>query len=191
MKSGLAAEILVIRHAPTRSDGGLAGRRDLPCDLPPPERLAEIQAALPAPERLWVSPALRCRMTAAAFFPGLEGREDSRLWEQDFGEWEGLAYDKLPDLGPLSGAALARHRPPGGESFADLCRRLRPALREAAREGGRIAIVAHAGVARGALALALGSPGRGLAFEIAPLSSTMIRALPGGGWSVGWVNRAP
>ena len=82
--------------------------------------------------------------------------------------------------------SLADHRPPGGESFADVCARVAPAL--AALPGGRTAIVAHAGVARAALALALGSPGLGLAFEVAPLSLTVLRRHPGG-WSVACVNR--
>lgn len=195
LSPGFGTEILLVRHAPTRGDGGLAGRRDLPCDLPGAEKLAAVRAAVGEPDRLWVSPARRCRATAAALFPESPAHEDPRLWEQDFGAWEGLPYAEIPDLGPLSGAALARHRPPGGESFADLCKRLRPALREAAglrgRGGGRVAVVAHAGTVRGALALALGSPGRALAFEVAPLSVSMVRALPGGGWSVGYANRIP
>ncbi len=181
-----ATEILLIRHAPARTGGRLAGRSDVPADLPGAAALAALRAGVGGLDRLVVSPALRCRQTAEAVFPGLPATADARLWEQDFGAWEGADPASLPDLGPLSGAALADHRPPGGESFADVCARVAPAL--AALPGGRTAIVAHAGVARAALALALGSPGLGLAFEVAPLSLTVLRRHPGG-WSVACVNR--
>src|SRR5690606_38603962 len=102
--------------------------------------------------------------------------------------WEGLEYQALPDLGTLSAGDLALHCPPGGESFADLCDRVVPAL-NAAVEPGATAIVAHAGTIRAALAAAIGHPGAALAFEIAPLSATALIALPGGGFSVAYVNR--
>ena len=115
---------------------------------------------------------------------------DARLWEQDFGAWEGMAFDALPDLGDLSRDALAGHRPPQGESFADLCARVTPALQDIAQTGDSV-IVAHAGVIRAALALALDTIPGALAFEIAPLSLTELRFLPGYGWSIGSVNERP
>ncbi len=113
---------------------------------------------------------------------------DERLWEQDFGDWEGVALTAMPDLGPLAPEALAAHRPPNGESFVDLCSRSRPAFQELATRGGRIAVVAHAGTVRAMLALVLRSPGAALAFQIAPLSLTFITTPDSVGWSIGRVN---
>ena len=82
--------------------------------------------------------------------------------------------------------AQAAHRPPGGESFLDVCQRIGPAVREMAAAGD-VTVVAHAGTVRAALALAVG-PTAALAFEVAPLSVTRLRALPGGGWAIAEVN---
>lgn len=179
----MQTEFHLIRHAALPPGTGLTGRGDPEVSAPPPAGWR--------PDRLLISPARRARITAAGLFPDVAAEADPRLWEQDFGAWEGRALDTLPDLGPLSGAELAAHRPPGGESFADLCARLAPAL-QAAATGGRVAIVAHAGTVRGALALALASPAAALAFEVAPLSSTGLRAVgvgAGRSWAIRWVNR--
>ena len=189
-KLSKSAELLILRHAPLAESGVMAGRRDAAAQPVDSAQALRIRAAAGEAARLWVSPARRCRTTATAIFPDLAAQEDFRLWEQDFGLWEGRAYDALPDLGRLSAAELAAHRAPSGESFADLCARLAPALREAAALGGRSVICAHAGIARGALAWALGSAAAGMAFEIAPLSLTLIRLAPGGaGASIAYVNR--
>lgn len=181
-------EILLIRHAPARHGGCLAGRRDVAADLPPEARLKALRAAVGA-ARLLASPARRCVETALALWPEGAGlATDARLWEQDFGAWEGRAFADLPDLGALAPAALAAHVPPGGESFAALCARTAPAL--CGLGPGRVAIVAHAGTVRAALALATGSVAGALAFQVAPLSLTRIFMLPGGQWSVAEVNRS-
>ena len=118
----------ILRHAPALTEGRLAGRRDVPADCSDHAALARVKARIGAAEQVICSPALRCRQTATAL--GLTwDSTDPALWEQDFGAWEGLPFDALPDLGPLETAQLARHRPPGGESFADLCARITPARR--------------------------------------------------------------
>lgn len=182
-----AARLRIIRHAPARHGGAMAGRRDVAADLGDGAALAALRDHLGAVGRVVTSPALRCVQTTNALFPGHVTRQDARLWEQDFGAWEGVAFDALPDLGPLSRAELAAHCPPAGESFADLCARIWPVLPEIA-QGGDALIVAHAGVVRAALALALDTVPGGLAFEVAPLSVTDLRFMPGHGWSVGCVN---
>jgi alpha-ribazole phosphatase len=191
-----ATDLLLIRHAPADNGGLLAGRRDVGAFLPGAAELEARRQLIGVPDRLITSPARRCKMTLEALFgtaPATgKATEDARLWEQDFGLWEGISPADLPDLGPLSRDALAQHRPPQGESFADVCARTTPALLAAA-SGGRVAVVAHAGVIRAALSWALGVPAAGLGFEIAPLSVTLIRVLPDAGalnFSIAYVNRS-
>lgn len=190
-----AARLFLIRHAPACDGGALAGRRDVAADLSDRGALAGMRARLDAlgVTKVLCSPAQRCVMTAQALWPeAAEFAQDARLWEQDFGAWEGVAYSDLPDLGPLSSAELARHAPPGGESFADICARVAPVLDGLRAAPAPLAVVAHAGVVRAALALALGDVAPALRFQIAPLSLTEVQAVPGHGWSIGCVNwRAP
>ena len=182
-------EIMLIRHAPALAEGRMAGRRDVDADCSDALAFAALRGAVGAVDHWRVSPARRCVQTATMLWPDLAVPEDARLWEQDFGAWEGVAFAELPDLGALSVQALAAHRPPEGESFLDLSARVTPALQEVSALGGRVAVVAHAGVIRAALGLALGAAELGLAFQIAPLSLTTIIALPGGAFSIAGVNR--
>lgn len=177
----------MLRHAPARTDGRLCGRTDVPAVLPPSADAGRLAEVLAGTRRRVTSPALRCLQTAGALWPGPAVPSDPRLWEQDFGDWDGRPAADIPDLGPLSRKALAEHRPPGGESFHDLCARVWPALEDAAGAGDA-AVVAHAGTVRAALALALGDPADALAFEIAPLSVTRLVRLGDASWSVRAVN---
>jgi alpha-ribazole phosphatase len=182
------SDILLIRHAPAVDGGMLAGRRDIAADTGDAAALARVRARVGIAARLVVSPALRCRQTCAALWPEARAVADPRLWEQHFGAWEGVAYADLPDLGAIDAAALADHAPPDGESFADQCRRVAPALDDLGHRPGRTVVVAHAGTIRAALAHVLGAPGPALAFRIDPLSVT--RLIPGaGGWAIGGVNQ--
>lgn len=181
------AELTLIRHAPVVPDGRVYGRRDLAADLDDTASLDALRAMLPPPARLITSPALRCRQTATALWPETDATPCAELWEQNFGTWEGLAFGDIPDLGPLPRTDLANHRPPGGESFADVCTRVAPAFEAMASEGSATLVV-HAGTVRAALALALGSVCGALAFEIAPLSVTRIARLPGGDFIIQGVN---
>ncbi|GLS86539.1 hypothetical protein GCM10010873_15130 [Cypionkella aquatica] len=184
-----ATELLLIRHAPAVTEGRMAGRRDVAADCSNALAFAALRGAIGQADHILISPALRCVQTAATLWPDASPVQDPRLWEQDFGAWEGVPYSDLPDLGPLSPADLAAHRPPQGESFLDLSARCTPALQDAIKLGGRVVIVAHAGVIRAALGLALAAPEQGLRFQIAPVSLTSLIALPGGAFSIAGVNR--
>lgn len=167
---------------------------DVPAELGDPTVWAPLQRLVAEVPHKVCSPALRCRQTAGALWPADDNIDtDPRLWEQDFGAHDGLDFASIPDLGPLTQAELAAYRPPNGESFADMVVRVGPvieALADMARASGPVAVVAHAGTARAALALALGTVPPALGFEIAPWSVTRLRA-HGAGLSVIATNWRP
>jgi alpha-ribazole phosphatase len=171
----------ILRHAPSITGGRLAGRTDVPADCSDTAAFARAAGRLGTDQQVVCSAALRCRQTAQAL--GLTwDRLDPTLWEQDFGMWERLPADQLPDLGPLSTADLARHRPEHGESFDDLTARITPALQALDCDS---LLVAHAGTVRAALSLVVGQAA--LSFAVAPLSLTILHR-HGDIWSVEAVN---
>ena len=97
---------------------------------------------LPQPARWLCTPLSRTRRTAeaimAAGYPAQELAVEPGLIEQDLGDYQGLAHAALPPLltapahpfWPLS----ADERPPGGESMADVVRRVGAAMERLAAE---------------------------------------------------------
>ncbi|MCF8038871.1 MAG: histidine phosphatase family protein [Desulfohalobiaceae bacterium] len=78
---------------------------------------------------------------------------DNRLREIDLGDWDGRDMteikSKYPEQWEKRGQDLAGYRPPRGESFADLARRVVPVLEEpGAMPHQDVLIVGHAGVNR-------------------------------------------
>ena len=184
-------DLCLIRHAPARPAGFLYGRTDADCNEIEPPVKDYLSQMLTDCQALYSSPALRCVNTCHAVFPGRSPKQKEAFWEQFFGDWDGLAFEDVPDVGPLQGDELVQFAPPNGESFRDLCARVQPALirlldTEQARS---TAVFTHAGVIRACLALALDSPLAALKCEIDPLSVTCLRALPDGQFSVVYVNR--
>ncbi|GAB7081658.1 histidine phosphatase family protein [Megalodesulfovibrio paquesii] len=103
---------------------------------------------------------------------------DAAWREIELGDWDGLAMDAVqtgqPDLHAARGANPAGVRPPGGEHFGDLARRVWPACLalEAAVPPGRWGLaVTHAGVIRTLRLLVQGRPLAGVFGEPVPLSS--------------------
>lgn len=174
-------EFLLIRHATVLTGGRIMGRSDWPATLPDAPAMG-IELLKEAELRL-CSPALRCRQTAQ--WLGGDWQENPLLWEQNFGDWEGMSYADLPELAEQSRADLAKHCPPNGESFLELCARFETAL-ERMPNSGRIVILAHAGIIRAALGLALDLPETGLSFNVAPLSLTRL-VQTSGGWAINGV----
>lgn len=181
-----------VRHAPV-SATGFCGWSDPQADLSDEQTLAMLRASLPDDAMLISSDLRRATATAdvLARRSWIRAEPSEELREQNFGDWEGRPYDDEPDLDSFwrdpSGV-----RPPGGESFADLCLRVGRHVVTQSRAADRqeIVAVAHAGAIRAALALALTlPPAIALSFEVAPLSLTRIDWLTEAKtWRIGAVN---
>jgi broad specificity phosphatase PhoE len=107
------------------------------------------------PTVVLVSPYVRAMQTAdlvleAAGLTALPRRTDERLREREFGILDGLTIRGIRERFPEEADRRARlgkfyHRPPGGESWADVVQRLRSFTAELGRDhaGERVLVVAH------------------------------------------------
>jgi broad specificity phosphatase PhoE len=107
------------------------------------------------PTAVLVSPYVRAQQTAeiALKQAGLDHLPlvmDERLREREFGILDGLTKRGIRERFPEEADRRARlgkfyHRPPGGESWADVIKRLRDVIHEVGRDypGERILVVAH------------------------------------------------
>lgn len=143
-----------VRHAPVRTVGLCYGRAE-----PEPALTAEAAAARVLSfgtwsiDQVWSSPSARCRepaaLVAAALGVGLH--IDERLFELDFGAWEGRSWEALAREEPGATRRWAddwqRAAPPGGETVAQLERRVRAWWSELPLTGDRL-LLAHAGPVR-------------------------------------------
>ena len=116
-------------------------------------------------EAIYCSTLTRCLETARIIADccGHRPQPLPELREINLGSWEGRRLETIKTLYPQSyrqrGDQIADYRPPGGESFRDLQRRVWPAFKAATRElRGQALIVTHAGVIRVLLCRLLGIP---------------------------------
>ena len=199
-----------VRHAPVVDHAGkLYGQRDVPCDVSDSRAFAALSVALP-PDAVWVTSHLsRARDTAAAIISASRAvparlTEDPDFAEQSFGDWAGLSWEEIAAQDPALHARFWNDPvglpPPGGESFSAVIARVASAIeRMSAAHRGDIVAVAHGGVIRAALALALAlEPTRAMAVRVDNLSLTRLDLVAGGtlrgkggAWRVVGVNRPP
>ena len=193
MTSSHAQKLLTfIRHAPSEPSGFLYGRYDADIGTIAPDTISFLRAQIKEDSLIICSPATRCQKTCDAVLSKANPRQThNALWEQSFGTWDGTAFSQLPDIGNLTGEALANFTPPDGESFSDLCRRVHPTIENIClnESAQNITFFVHAGVIRAALSLAFSSHISALTCEIDPLSVTKLRYLGEPGFSVASVNR--
>lgn len=184
-----------VRHAPTHAKG-LVGWSDLPADLSDTARLARLQARLPEDAVIVSSDLTRSVATADAITGSrLRLSHERDLREIHFGAWELQHWDTIEDQNHLRRfwERPGDVRPPGGESWHEVCARVDRAVSRLlnAHPGRDIVAVAHMGVI-------LTQVQRGLqvgAYEafshrIDNLSVTELQRLPDG-WRVNTINHLP
>jgi len=191
-------------------DGGrIYGQSDLDCDCTATEVFAALARELPQGAVWLTSNLARTHQTAAAILAADGGRHGGiepiavpDFAEQHLGDWQGRerkAFYAERKVGTHTlWFAPAHERAPGGESFADLVARVRPAIERLTAEhrGKDIVAVTHGGTIRAALTLALGlEPQAALGFLVENCSLTRLDHLSPQGsaglWRVAGVNLRP
>ncbi len=152
--------------------------RDEPLDARSLDRAPALAGLLGRADSIWTSPARGARQTAGAL--GLQAVDVAALRDQDFGCWAGRALAQVEmDEPEALGAWLGDPdtAPPGGESFADLARRVASLMDGMLGAPGRTVAFTHAPVVRAAILHAVGAPlGCARHIDVEPLSVTDIRS---------------
>ena len=197
---------LLVRHGPVINPGNLIyGNADRDIDVSSQSLYAPLAKALPKSAVYLTSTKGRThktlqRVAEVGGFDTPAFEQVAEFDEQSFGDWEGQSWDDLFADGRSHAfwLAPAAKRPPNGESFEDLMARVAKGLERlsAVHAGKKIALVAHGGTIRAALALALGLDGEtALRFSIDNCSLTHLahlRLADGSTtWHVSHVNVSP
>lgn len=184
-----------VRHGPTHRKE-LVGWSDVPADLSDTDALARLSDFLP--EAPVVSSDLARAVATADAIGGARPRlpHEPGLRELNFGAWELRAAAELYQEDPEAVSAYwndpEAHRPPGGESWTDLSRRVNTTIdRLLGDRPDHLIAVAHFGVILSQLHRAVGGRVQDiLGRRIENLSVTEIR-LETGQWTAGRVNHCP
>ena len=153
-------EVYLIRHtSPAVPKGMIYGRSDVPlADTFNQEKEVILNKLPAAMDAVYASPSGRCTLLAAHINPDF--KTDERLYEVDFGLWEGKTWDAIDPkvLAPWL-QDYVHVCPPQGESMMQMQERVLHFWRELCRQPGRrIALVTHGGVIRLILAAVRNMP---------------------------------
>ncbi len=176
--------ILIARHPETEAnvERRFVGRGDTPYTLLGRRQAAALGRAIVAfaPRTVFSSPRRRALEVArdAAASSGAALAVADGLAEMDFGHAEGLTYAEASDLGismDLLGGPSEEAESHGGETWEVFRSRVRGVLPSLLEGGPRVAVVAHAGVVRSLLTLALDLPADAAwRFAVAPASVSIL-----------------
>src|SRR5262245_34269168 len=155
------------RHAPVAVTGVCYGQHDVPVTLDA-EKAADVvlgrwqELGLEEIPELWSSPWARARDVAAVLARrwSVEPHVDGRLSELSFGEWEGRRFDDIERADRTRFERWMRafevEAPPGGETVAELQKRVAAWIDERRRARATVLAITHAGIIRMARSLAAG-----------------------------------
>ncbi|RVT87104.1 histidine phosphatase family protein [Rhodobacteraceae bacterium CCMM004] len=191
----MSAAIWWVRHGPTHAKS-MVGWSDLPADLSDTAAVARLAAHLPAGAPVVSSDLSRAVATADAIACGRPRLpNDPALREMHFGAWELQSAAELEASDPARARAFwddpTAVRPPGGESWAELCARVDAAADRLTARGGAVIAVAHFGAILSQVQRAEGTEGPdAFAQRIDTLSVTRL-TWDGRAWQAGPINHRP
>lgn len=192
-----ATRLILLRHGvtPYSIEKRFAGRSDLQL-LP----LGQTQAAaaagrirrLAAVDRIYSSPLVRTRQTAAAVGAelGLPVLIEDDLVETDFGSWDGFTFDQVRDREPAAIDAWIADpelAPPGGESLVATAARVLAARDRilAAHAGQTVVLVTHVSPIKALVTDAVRAPvSSAHRMYLAPASISVVDYYPNGAVSL-------
>jgi glucosyl-3-phosphoglycerate phosphatase len=174
--------LLLVRHGETAWNSGkvLQGQSDIVLSDAGRRQVSALQSIVAQwkPSVVVSSDLLRAKETAALL--GYATPEiDSRWREADLGQWTGQSAELLKHEHATQYQAWrdGTQTPPGGESFADLKRRVATAISALSVHTGTVMVVTHGGTIRAALShLIQLEPNRLIAVE--PASATLLQIKP-------------
>lgn len=164
-----ATRVLVVRHGETTwgAEGRFAGREDVPLTSRGRRQASSVAGKIKnlRPRVVLTSPLQRCRLTAQSIgrAAGAPVAVHEALLDALLGEWTGLRPTEIESGWPQEFTIWRSDpdaSPPGGESFNDIRRRVRPLLAELVRlyRGHTVVLVTHAAVTKMILTTALDIP---------------------------------
>lgn len=178
-------ELFLVRHGETEwsSLGRHTGRTDIPLTPAGREQAGRLRPLIDRYlgerkfERVVTSPAQRAVQTAEALFGAYVIEPDDRLFEYDYGVYEGLTRKEILERDP--GWSVWETGCPGGETIADVSRRADDFLASMAGHEP-VALIAHGHFCRVVAARALGLPGSaGRLFATSTASLSIVRTYHG------------
>ena len=190
--------LFLVRHGPTHAKV-MVGWSDLPADLSDTAAISRLSAHLPATARIISSDLIRATATADAIQTSqIRLPHDPNLREINFGTWELRSHADIeaedPDKIRAYWDAPGDVRPPGGESWHQVCARIDKAIDHlmGTHQGHDLIIVAHFGVILTQLQRALQlDTDATFAHRIDNLSVTELTRHAPDTWSPGLINHLP
>jgi broad specificity phosphatase PhoE len=171
--------------ASTASVSSVAFAADEPLDPRGRESLVSLSGRLPACDVVLRSPALCAAETAEGL--GLASTVEPRLRDCDFGRWAGQSLDDVQAQEPAMIAEWLQDphaAPHGGESFADVSKRVGAWMDRMLASDGSVLAVTHALVIRAAIAHAIGAGSESFRhIDVAPLTRAKLSG-GGGRWTL-------
>jgi probable phosphoglycerate mutase len=185
--------LILVRHGESvaNAQGLLLGRIDAPLTEWGLVQAAAAATLLRDPVgELRSSPLSRARDTANALALTVPAQVDEQWIEVDYGEFDGQPLRDIPATVWQEWRSDSDYRPPGGETLAEVDRRVSSACRElfaasgtgARRDDGDVVVVSHVTPIKAAVAWALGVDA-GLSWRLHLNTASVTR--------IGWSNGGP